>query len=33
MFVIIIINKIGKIELSLDSFFKQNIINKNYKAF
>ena len=31
MFVIIIINKIGKIELSLDSFFKQNIINN--KAF
>ena len=25
--IIIIIIKIGKIELSLDSFFKQNIIN------
>ena len=30
--IIIIIIKIGKIELSLDSFFKQNIIN-NIKAF
>ena len=27
IFIIIIIIKVGKIELSLDSFFKQNIIN------
>ena len=30
MFIII---KIAKIELSLDSFFKQNIINTGNKAF